>query len=510
MKLRTKSNNFRVVIKLCLVVITILLFSGEYSTYANSKPIATQTSLKSIQASEKIADLISMYFPISMKNAPWINPFGMENNEAWNPGTDVHSYGDNLNGNWVRVGTGLSWRKLQPNENDPIQWDILADFDEDLKEIKSLGMTPIVVIKDNPHWAVISNARTDGQLTSCAAIQPSKIPAFEQFVRALVRRYQGDIFDVHHWEIGNEPDVDPDLVRPNQVFGCWGNIDDPYYGGREYGEMIKIIGKAIKEEDPRAKVWLGGLLLDSPNTTDPQLGKPERFLRGVLKEGAAPYIDVIPYHWYPPYLIGAVDNDNIGQWKDWGGGAIGKARYIRQILSEYGVDKNLALNETALMCPPTIGGQPVYYCNPPPVDFYLTQANFVIRSFVRGLSGNVKVFIWYTLNGPGWRYTGLLDEDNQPKPVYFAYQHLIHQLRYANYSGEPNYGSGIEAYAFQRESDVLHILWGVDKVIKTISVPNTKFIAAYDRLGNEIAPLLVGSNFELKVGISPIYIVRKP
>jgi hypothetical protein len=268
-------------------------------------------------------------------------------------------------------------------------------------------------------------------------------------MRALVERYKEYEFNVHNWELGNEPDVDPDLVKPNNVFGCWGNIEDEkYYGGREYGEMIKVIGRAIKEEDPLAKVWLGGLLLSSPYNNDPRKGKPERFLRGILEVGAAPYFDILPYHWYPPYLNKAIDHDMIGKFQDWGGGAVGKARFLREIMAEYSVEKPLALNETALMCPPTVGGQQIEYCNPPSDEFYLAQANFVIRSFVRGLSENVKGFIWYTLDGPGWRHTGLLHENNQPKPVYTAYQNLIKQLLYTRYIGQPSYGSRIEAYAF--------------------------------------------------------------
>ena len=36
-----------------------------------------------------------------------------------------------------------------------------------------------------------------------------------------------DEFDVHYWELGNEPDVDPILVNSSSGFGCWGDIDDP-------------------------------------------------------------------------------------------------------------------------------------------------------------------------------------------------------------------------------------------------------------------------------------------
>jgi hypothetical protein len=512
MKPKRIKSMLRTSIQMCLAVIVMsILFWGENSSFAGEMQAQITSLPYSDQVSNEVADPITSYLPISMNNFPWPNPFGVENNNGWKPGTNVYKYGEELNSNWVRMGSYISWRKLQPNEGDPIKWDALEAFEEDLKEINNLGMTPIVIVKDNPYWAVIEDARKDSQLTSCAPIKSSKLNAFEDFMRTLVKRYKVSKFNVHHWEIGNEPDVDPDLVKPNNVFGCWGDIDDDkYYGGQEYGKMIKVIGKAIKEEDPSAKVWLGGLLLDSPNTTDSKLGKPENFLKGVLEVGAAPYFDILPYHWYPPYFNAEIDHDNIGKWIDWGGGVIGKARFLRQIMAEYGVEKPLVLNETALMCPPTVGGQPVDYCDPPSDDFYLVQANFVIRTFVRGLSEDVTGFIWYTLNGPGWRYTGLLTGSDEPKPVYTAYQHLIRQLFNTRYSGKPSYGSGIEAYAFKRGKEVVHILWGEGDETNIASIPKNKFIAAYDRLGNEISPPLVGNQYELEVAISPIYVVRNP
>jgi len=498
-------------LRISLALIVGSSFVVEVSASKNVESSQSVLFPHSDQVHTEDEELIPIYLPISMKNFPWINPFGVENQNLWKQGTAIYQQGKQLNSNWARMGSNISWRELQPNEGDPIRWEKLKGFEEELKALISLEMTPIVVVKDSPHWAVINNARSDGQLTSCAPIQPSKLNHFADFMRALVERYKESEFNVHNWELGNEPDVDPDLVKPNNVFGCWGNIEDEqYYGGREYGEMIKVIGRAIKEEDPLAKVWLGGLLLSSPYNNDPRKGKPERFLRGVLEVGAAPYFDILPYHWYPPYLNKAIDHDMIGKFQDWGGGAVGKARFLRETMAEYGVEKPLALNETALMCPPTVGGQQIEYCNPPSDEFYLAQANFVIRSFIRGLSENVKGFIWYTLDGPGWRHTGLLHENNQPKPVYTAYQNLIKQLLYTRYIGQPSYGSRIEAYAFHRDKDILHILWVGEDDIQIASISENEFIAAYDRLGREISPPLVGNNFELEVGISPIYIVLNP
>jgi hypothetical protein len=41
----------------------------------------------------------------------------------------------------------------------------------------------------------------------------------------------------------------------------WGDISDPYYGGRYYGEMLMAVAPAMRAADPQVVIWLGGLLL---------------------------------------------------------------------------------------------------------------------------------------------------------------------------------------------------------------------------------------------------------
>jgi hypothetical protein len=355
---------------------------------------------------------------------------------------------------------------------------------------------------------------------------------FANFMKEVVNRYKTPMYNVHNWELGNEPDVDPDLLPAiDWGFGCWGRIEDPFYGGEHYGEMIKVVGQAIKEADPTATVWLGGLLLASPETTDPNLGKPELFLQGVLEAGAAPYFDVVGYHWYPPYMNAVEDYDLSnekwvnwesgtigipqflqqileanGKWADWGGGTVGKARFLRQTMDQYGVDKPVVLNETGLMC---IEGHS--YCEPEPVPaFYEMQADHLVRSFVRGLSAGVEGLIWYTLNSPGWRHTGLLDENHDPHQAYTAYQHLSLQLQSSRYSGLVGHGPGVEAYAFRRGNEVVQIVWAQSNEVIPVTYPGWKFIAAYDRDGNPVIPTPIGDDIQLNIHFSPTFVVLNP
>ncbi len=448
-----------------------------------------------------------IYVPVVLSNNLQMPPFGFESNRPLLEGSKLFDRGEALDVNWARLGNRVSWKDMQPNPGDAIDWSQVVQFDEELKALKAVGMTPLVIIQEYPHWAVEVD-QGFGQPTSCGPLTADMFDEFAEFMRAVVNRYKAPMYNVHNWELGNEPDVDPELLPDaDWGFGCWGRIDDHLYGGEHYGEMIKVVGQAIKEADPTATVWLGGLLLATPETSDPNNGKPELFFKGVLEAGAAPYFDVVGYHWYPPYRNVVDDHDlSEGKWADWGGGTIGKAQFLRQTMDEYGVDKPLVLNETGLMCVESSS-----YCNPMPVPaFYEMQADNLIRSFVRGLSVDVEGFIWYTLNGPGWRFTGLLDENNDPYQAYFAYQHLALQLNNARYTGVVNHASGVEAYSFRRGSEVVQVIWTRANDVIPITFPVAKFIAAYDRAGNPIVPTPVGDNYEINARFTPTFVVLNP
>jgi hypothetical protein len=447
-----------------------------------------------------------MYLPEIFKDYPWPNPFGVEVTN-FITGT-LLTRAEDLRLGWMRINGRVSWRELQLNPGDPINWGLLANFENELRTLKAAGMTPIVIVNDSPHWATDNTVRIDRQPTSCGPLLTDKFGAYADFMRSLVVRYKTPEFNVHDWELGNEPDVDPNLVLPDSVFGCWGDINDPLYGGEHYGEMLKVVGPAIKAEDPSAHVWIGGLLLDRPETTDPQYGHPERFLRGVFEAGAATFVDVIPYHSYTGYQNQTIDYDNgnpLSAWYAWGGAVLGKARFLRQIMGDYQVDRPLFLNEIALNCPD-------YYpwCNPPGDSFNQMQADYVVRSLIRGNAENIMGYTWYTLDGPGWRYGGLLYDLDNPKPVYIAYQQLTLQLQYTKYIGSVNYNTGIEAYAFQRAGQQVYVVWTTTDQSLFITVPSSRFISAFTRDGAIILPTPIGSDYRFQVGFSPIYLVLKP
>ena len=85
-------------------------------------------------------------------------------------------------------------------------------------------------------------------------------------------------------------------------------------------------------------------------------------------------------------------------------------------MESYNIDKPIIHTEGSLICPEWNPGD----CSPPGEDFFEHQADYVVWMYVRNWANGLFGTIWYQFEGPGWRYAGLLDEDQNPKPVYEA------------------------------------------------------------------------------------------
>ncbi|MBN2147592.1 MAG: hypothetical protein JW726_09395, partial [Anaerolineales bacterium] len=272
--------------------------------------------------------------PILYGSNSWYNPYGIESAVILEPENTITKNAlDALRfTGWARLNYRISWRQLQPEDGSPIQWGLLSQFEAELRNMRTLGIKPIVIVDDYPSWATDNSVRNDGQPTSCGPLLPGRYGAFAVFLQELVKRYRVYEFNVHNWELGNEPDVDPDTVAPDSEYGCWGDSTKLYYNGDAYGEMLKVVTPAIKSVDPYAKVWIGGLLLAEPNSYHPNPehpGRPELFLKGILEAGAAPYFDIVAFHAYSSYNGERVDQDTDGGrvWDPLGGVVIGKAKF---------------------------------------------------------------------------------------------------------------------------------------------------------------------------------------
>jgi len=307
---------------------------------------------------------------------------------------------------WLRFDV-FHWHKIEPARTEPptYRWDQVDE--QSLRNASGVGLEVIAAVKYTPQWA----QKVSGAF--CGPIKQDALDEFAQFLTALVKRYSAPPYNVRYWELGNEPDVDPALVPGDHLFGCWGDEGDPYYGGGYYAEMLKAAYPAIKAADPQAQVLIGGLLLDCDPTNPPQ-GKtcaPSYFFEGILRNGGARYFDIVSFHGYPQYDGSLHLDEHWPGWEARGGVVLGKIDFLREVMASYGVDKPLMHTEGSLLCSVSSPA----YCDPPGDAFFEAQADYVVWLYVRNWAEGLIGTIWYQFEGPGWRYSGLLDERQQPR-----------------------------------------------------------------------------------------------
>ncbi len=180
---------------------------------------------------------------------------------------------------WLRYN-GLLWSEVEPQEGAR-NWSALSELEGNLIQAAQLNLKVILVVRSTPEWA----QAIPGHF--CGPIESSKLAAFGDFMNELVKRYSQPPYSVKFWEIGNEPDIDPELVSGDNPYGCWGDADDEFYGGGRYAGMLQSIYPRIKSADPQAQVLVGGLLLDCDPVHPPENRdcRPSNFIEGILKAG---------------------------------------------------------------------------------------------------------------------------------------------------------------------------------------------------------------------------------
>jgi hypothetical protein len=393
---------------------------------------------------------------------------------------------------WVRRN-GLRWADVEPAPGAR-HWEAVAGLETELQAAHAAGLQTILVVRRTPDWA----QKVPGHY--CGPVAQEALDDLAQFMAEVVERYRNPPFGVKYWELGNEPDVDPDLVAADSPFGCWGDQDDVYYGGEYYAEMLQIVYPAIKDADPEAQVLIGGLLLDKDPAKDELANPPGRFLEGVLRGGGGDFFDIVSFHGYTFYTgqLGDWEKESAA-WNHRGGSVVGKAGFVREVLATYGYEKPLMLTEAGLLC----RGCP----SPPPTAFSKAQAAYVPHLYVRTMALGLESTIWYTLDGPGWQEAALLDKNQQPKPAYEAFRTMTALLQSAQYLGPVDDLAGLEGYVFHRPGAETEtwVIWSPDGA--QIALPlHSGLQRAYDLFGHLLAP----TGDHLEVGFNPVYLKVSP
>jgi hypothetical protein len=418
---------------------------------------------------------VAAYLPLVMKNYPSFPSIGVAINDFSVLSEASGSY-------WVHYN-GLLWSDIQPTSLSEYNWDNpdVVKLESNLINASAAGLEVILTVRSAPVWAQkVSNV-------ACGPIKEDRFDEFAVFMATIVEKYSQPPYNVKYYEIWNEPDSFIDAADPDKPWGCWGDVNDPYYGGGYYANMLKVVYPAIKQVNPDVKVVLGGLLLDCDPRRPGQPGyckdtasaQPSKFIEGILRNGGGNYIDYLNFHGYNYYSTGVtaiesernIDNQFV-HWEAYGGQIEGKLNYLSQLQATYGVDLPVLLTEAGLLD-----------LNTPTIDFQEAKADYVVYLYVRNMAREITGTTWYTLESPGWRNSGLLQD---PDRAFAAYQFLLEEMGATRYKKDLYLGSGIIAFEFEG-SERIWVLFSENGSTKSISVP-AGFTAAYDLYGNPVTP----------------------
>lgn len=392
---------------------------------------------------------------------------------------------------WARRDS-LMWSEFE-TERGLRDWARLEELEQELISASKQGLEVILIVHGTPGWAQLVPG------SYCGPVHPDALEAFANFMHDLVERYSAPPFQVRHWELWNEPDVDPSHVAPRSVIGCWGDRDDPYYGGGYYAEMLKAVYPQMKAADPEAQVLVGGLLLDCDPRHPPEDRACEaaRFLEGILLAEGDRYFDGVSFHAYDSYYgePGRYGNSNWGSaWNTTGPVLLAKARYLSELMARYGAaGKTLLGTEVALLCGSS-GREPA--CQADALE--VSKAYYIAQVAAAAPSEGLRAVLWYSLDG--WRASGLMDSQGEPLPAYFAYQYAASALRDAVPQGQITSFPGVDGYAHRRGAHLLWVLWSQDGELHQVALPSAPD-AAYDVFGE---PVQVGDL--VQVTLSPLYL----
>ena len=400
---------------------------------------------------------------------------------------------------WVRRNA-LVWSSVETVQGYR-NWEAAATLEQQLIQISEAGMQAILVVRGTPDWAqaVVGSY--------CSPIRAEYREAFASFLYEAVGRYSAPPYNVHYWELWNEPDVDPGLVSHTSPFGCWGDINDTeYYGGEGYADMLEVVYPRIKLADPQAQVLVGGLLMDcdprTPVEDPPGSGQfksctPAKFLEGILASGGGDYFDGVSFHAYDFYngALGQYSNFNWdSSWDSTGPTLLAKVDYLRELLTTYGhPDKFLMNTEVALLCGRT-GTEDMCLGD----DYANTKAYYAVQAHVAAHSVGVVANIWFSVEG--WRGSALLDADSQPLPVYLAISNYAERLGVLAPLGKVDGFQDVSIYEFRGDGRTVWVAWSLDGLPYEISLPALPD-AMYDVYGSSLSPSL-----QLTVTLAPVYI----
>jgi hypothetical protein len=164
----------------------------------------------------------------------------------------------------------IAWSSIQESGPNQYRWE---KYDNVIQSANARGLKILGVIAYTPAWA-----RPHG---TSDKTPPSDVADYGNFVSAVVSRYSVAPYDVHHWEIWNEPNH----------HDFW----SPRADVAKYTALLKEAYTAAKAVDPSAVIITGGTAPAPSNGTDTD---PRSFLRGIYDNGGKGFFDAVGHHPY--------------------------------------------------------------------------------------------------------------------------------------------------------------------------------------------------------------------
>lgn len=478
------------------VVLALALASILVATHSNSEAGSDAMASLPIRpnASSQLNGLPTdlVYLPIvvdSSNRLPTI--FGVETrmDEAGGLGRIDQTYSYWVHGAWIH------WSDVEPTMGDR-DWAAVANEEQKLLNAATYNLEPIVLVRSTPDWA----QRFPG--ISCGQILPDNLDEFAAFMGDLVTRYSQEPYNVKYFEIWNEPDVAPSLVAPDSTHGCWGDLTDPYYGGGDYGEMLKVVYPAIKAANSAAQVLVGGLLLDcnpdnNPVTCD---ATPSLYLKGILEAGAGDYFDGVSFHSYDFYndQLGKYGNANWQSFSITTGPVIKtKTTYLKTLLASYGyTDKFLINTEGAVICRTIFAT-----CG---ATFETTKAYYLAQSYASAIAQDLAGNLWYRVLGWPGSNTALLEPDLDPLPAFNTYKFAASFLKDSVFSREITEFPDVMGYEFDRGDRLVWVLWSLDGSAHSVPLPETPL--SVNEISADGSPSSLTPGSSLNVTLAPLFV----
>lgn len=177
----------------------------------------------------------------------------------------------------------MNWARIQPAPDGPYDF---TDADDLIRRAQAARLDVLVVFRGVPAWAAAGGGDVSSRLPS-----RDHAESFVGFVRAFVRRYDGDgVADM------------PGLRRPIRAFEFMQDIDA--FPLDEYAYWLKLFYETVKGTDPKAIVVLGSLRTPGLKTYDRPEGDYETCFERLLREpglsGASfPCFDVVGFQQFP-------------------------------------------------------------------------------------------------------------------------------------------------------------------------------------------------------------------